>query len=363
MKVLTVLGTRPEIIKLSPLLPLLDEHFEHRLVHTGQHYSYEMDRIFFDELRIRDPDHHLDVGSGSHAAQTAAILAKLDPILERERPGLVIVQGDTNSTLAGALCAAKRQIPVAHVEAGCRSFNRAMPEELNRILTDHLSSFLFAIDEGDVKNLLTEGIPKEKIHLTGRTSSVACRRNLQLAQASPILGKHHLKPREFIVATVHRAENTDDQAQLREIMESLEEIASEMTVIVPLHPRTRKLLQEFKISLRNITVIEPLGYLDFLKLASEAYLLLSDSGGIQEEAVELNVPCLILRNETEHRAFVAAGKNLLVGTRKAGIVKKAQELIRNEEDVRRMRDLPFATEHDAPAKIIRILKAHALISL
>jgi UDP-N-acetylglucosamine 2-epimerase (non-hydrolysing) len=313
LKVLTFLGTRPEIIKLSPLIPLLQERFDHVLVHSGQHYSYQMDAVFFRELGLPPADYTLGVGSGSHGAQTARMLLGLEPILQQERPDMVLVQGDTNTTLAGGLAAAKLGIPVAHLEAGCRSFNRAMPEELNRVVVDHLATLLLAPDAAAERNLLNEGLPPERIVTVGSSSIDAVRRNQRFAESSSILRRLELEPGAYLALTLHRAENTAPET-LPGIVRALGEIAAEVPIIFPIHPRTAAALERDGLRLApGIRVCEPLGYLDTLRLVGAARALLTDSGGLQEEAAALGTPALILRNETEWRYLVDAGVHRLVG--------------------------------------------------
>jgi UDP-N-acetylglucosamine 2-epimerase len=318
-KVLTILGTRPEIVKLSPLIPLLGERFVHVLVHSGQHYSYEMDSVFFRELRLPPPDYALAVGSAGHGEQTARMLARLEPILLAQRPDLVLVQGDTNTTLAGGLCAAKLGIPVAHLEAGCRSFNRAMPEELNRVLVDHLSTLLLAPDAAARSNLLAEGLPPAQVKLIGSSALDAVRRNWPLAEAATILSRLELAG-EYLALTIHRAENTAPE-RLPGIVSALNKLAARHTIVFPIHPRTAQALavQGLRLSGR-IRSCEPLGYLDMLKLVGSASALLTDSGGLQEEAAVLGTPALVLRNETEWRYLVDAGTHVLVGNSEESIL-------------------------------------------
>jgi UDP-N-acetylglucosamine 2-epimerase (non-hydrolysing) len=323
-KILTVLGTRPEIIKLSPLIPLLRKRFEHVLVHSGQHYSYAMDAIFFRELDLPPADYTLAVGSASHGQQTAQMLERLEPILLAERPDLVLVQGDTNTTLAGGLCAAKLGIPVAHLEAGCRSFNRRMPEELNRVVVDHLSTLLFAPDQAAQANLRAEGLPEEQLRLIGSSSIDAVRRNHSFAAASGILDRLQLEPQSYLLLTLHRAENTEPDC-LPGIVRALAAIAEEHPIVFPIHPRTAAAVEQQGLSLpARVRTCEPLGYLDMLKLAGSARALLTDSGGLQEEAAALGTPALILRNETEWRYLVDAGVHVLVGNSYESIVAGAR---------------------------------------
>lgn len=329
-KVLTFLGTRPEIIKLSPLIPLLCERFDHVLVHSGQHYSQTMDSIFFSDLRLPAPDSMLAVGSANHGEQTARMLARLEPILLEQRPDLVLVQGDTNTTLAGALAAAKLGIPVAHLEAGCRSFNRRMPEELNRTVVDHLATLLLVPDETARQNLLAEGRPAQQIALIGSTAIDAVRRNQIFAEHATILEQMELQPGTYLVLTLHRAENTLPE-RLPEILQAIAEIGQEHTIVFPVHPRTAQALREQGLKLpTHIRACEPLGYLDTLKLVGNASALLTDSGGLQEEAAVLGTPALIMRNETEWRYLVDANVHMLIGNSYQSIRAGAQRWLQPE---------------------------------
>lgn len=311
--IVTVLGTRPEIIKLSPLIPLLQERFRHVLVHSGQHYSFEMDAVFFDELGLPPADYALGVGSASHGEQTARMLARLEPILLETQPDMVLVQGDTNTAMAGGLCAAKLNIPVAHLESGGRSFNRQMPEELNRIILDHISLLLLAADETAESNLLAEGLPPERIRMVGSSVIDAVERNRHHAERSSILERMEVAPGAYLALTLHRSENTTPDV-LPGMIRALGELAEERTIVFLVHPRTAAAMRAYGIEMpRGIRTSEPLGYLDTLKLVQNASALLTDSGGLQEEAGALGTPTLILRNETEWRYLVDAGMHVLVG--------------------------------------------------
>lgn len=312
-KVLTILGTRPEIIKLSPLIPLLERQFTHVLVHSGQHYSYDVDAIFFEELNLPTAKYTLGVGSASHGEQTARILARLEPILLDERPDAVLVQGDTNTTMAGALCAAKLGIPVVHLEAGGRSFNRTMPEEQNRIIVDHISALLLAADEIATNNLHAEGLPAERIQTIGSTAIDAVLRNREHAQSSTILDRLEVTPGNYLLLTLHRAENTIPSV-LPGMIRALNELAEQHTIVFPVHPRTDAALRQQGLTLSpRMRLSKPLGYLDTLRLIGAAQAVLTDSGGLQEEAGVLQTPLLITRNETEWRYLVDAGAAALIG--------------------------------------------------
>ncbi len=318
-RILTIIGARPQFIKASAVSRELQKIGDELIVHTGQHYDDNMSRIFFDELKIPRPDYNLGIGSGGHGAQTGAMLAAIEDVLQKERPDRVLVYGDTNSTLAGALAAAKLHIPVAHVEAGLRSFNRHMPEEINRVVTDHLSDILFCPSQTAINNLAAEGITRG-VHLVGDVMYEALMHAVAIAKRqSDILERMDLHDGGYILATVHRAENTDQPDRLKKIIEALYEISQTHTVVFPVHPRTRNKLKELPDALASainstLSMIEPVGYLDMVRLESGAKMIMTDSGGIQKEAYWLNVPCVTLREETEWVETVEQGWNVLVGT-------------------------------------------------
>jgi UDP-N-acetylglucosamine 2-epimerase len=325
MKIVTVVGARPQFIKAAPVCRALREagHTEY-LAHTGQHYDYGMSQVFFDELGIPQPDINLEIGSGSHGRQTGQMLIRLEEILLAERPDWTLVYGDTNSTLAGALAAVKLRIPVAHVEAGLRSFNREMPEEHNRVLTDHVAELLFCPTQTAVDHLGKEGITAG-VYLVGDTMYDAVLQFSALAQErSAILDRLGVKPKGYLLATVHRPCNTDVPENLRDILAAFAEIAE--PVIFPVHPRTRKKIEALGLAAgtgaaANPRMIEPVGYLDMLALQQNARMILTDSGGIQKEAYWLGVPCVTLRTETEWVETVAAGWNVVVGAERERIMQ------------------------------------------
>lgn len=318
MKFVTVVGARPQFIKASAVSRELRAAHTEILVHTGQHYDDEMSAVFFAELGISAPDYALGVGSGSHGAQTGAMLAAVERVLESERPDVVIVYGDTNSTLAGALAAAKLKIPIAHVEAGLRSFDRNMPEEVNRIVADHLSRWLFTPSEASRAQLEREGIVND-VYVVGDVMLDALQMHRDRAAAATILERLCLSPQGYYVATIHRAENADDMGKLSSIFEGLARL--DQPVVVPLHPRTRKSLDGSTVRIEEpVRVISPLGYLDMLALQSSAACILTDSGGVQKEAYWLHVPCVTLRNETEWIETVDTGWNTLAGADALSIV-------------------------------------------
>jgi UDP-N-acetylglucosamine 2-epimerase (non-hydrolysing) len=312
-----VLGTRPEIIKMSPIIRECEaRNLDYFILHTGQHYSYDMDAVFFENLRLPDPKYRLDVGSGPHGQQTGKMLAGIEDVLLKESPDYVVVLGDPNTPLAGALAAAKLHIPVCHVEAGRRSYNRRMPEEINRIVIDHISDCLCAPTELAKENLLKEGIDAEKIVVTGDPIVDAVSENLIIArERSTILQDLGLAPRGYILVTVHRAENTDLKERLQGILNALEVLSDSLSlpVVFPIHPRTEGKIREFGLLMNGILQTGPLGYLDFLHLEANARLILTDSGCIQEESCILGVPCVTLRDDTERPETLTVGSNVLAG--------------------------------------------------
>ncbi|MFD1435404.1 non-hydrolyzing UDP-N-acetylglucosamine 2-epimerase [Kroppenstedtia eburnea] len=320
MKVVTVVGARPQFIKAAPVSRCLRRRGTEILVHTGQHYDAAMSGIFFEELKIPRPDYHLEVGSKTHGAQTGEMLSGLEKVLIQEQPDWVLVYGDTNTTLAGALAAAKLQLPVAHVEAGLRSFNRQMPEEINRVLTDHIAELLCCPTETAVQHLASEGIRRGVVQV-GDVMVDALRFNRELAGDRSILEQLGAEPREYVLVTLHRAENTDHPDRLKEIISALNELESPM--ILPLHPRTRNRMERQGLTFTNprLKVIEPVGYLDMLHLEMNAAKILTDSGGVQKEAFLLQVPCITMRDETEWTETVEQKTNVLVGANKRKIIE------------------------------------------
>jgi UDP-N-acetylglucosamine 2-epimerase len=326
MKVVTIVGARPQFIKCAPISRELRQVAVEVLIHTGQHYDNNMSDAFFCELNLPVPDYNLGVGSGSHAVQSGEMLKGIETVLMDEKPDAVVVYGDTNSTLAGALAAAKLHIPVAHIEAGLRSFNRRMPEEINRVVTDHLSTLLFCPSETAVINLSREGISKG-VTLVGDVMLDAFLQNIPIAEAhSTVLGRLHVRPGEYFLATVHRAETTDDIGRLRAVLTAFEKLSAVHPVVWPLHPRTRQVLKSHGIddvSTSALRIIDPVSYLDMLLLEKEAAVILTDSGGVQKEAFWLGVPCVTLREESEWVETVQSGWNTLAGTDSDRIVTAA----------------------------------------
>ncbi|MBI3587151.1 MAG: UDP-N-acetylglucosamine 2-epimerase (non-hydrolyzing) [Ignavibacteriales bacterium] len=319
--ILSVVGARPNFMKVAPLHKAFQKHarsIRHRIVHTGQHYDAAMSKVFFEDLELPHPDFYLGVGSGSHAEQTAKIMIEFEKVLQQQKPDLVLVVGDVNSTVACSLVSVKIGIPVAHVEAGLRSFDRSMPEEINRLLTDAIADYLFVTEPSGVRNLKQEGVAEDKIFLVGNVMIDSLAHYRQKAKSSNILEQLQLTPRAFTLVTLHRPSNVDDAANLEKILKIFEKLSERTTIVFPIHPRTRKMIEQFGFngrvsSLNNLKLVDPVGYLDFLNLMEHSQLVLTDSGGIQEETTYLGIPCLTLRENTERPITVEIGTNQLCG--------------------------------------------------
>lgn len=344
MKIAFIIGTRPEIIKMSPLIDEVNRrNIDYILIHTGQHYDQEMSDQFFSDLELPQPDYNIGVGSTTHGKQTAVMLEGIEEILLCEKPDIVLVEGDTNAVMAGALASAKMHIALGHVESGLRSYDKTMPEEINRIVADVCSTLFFVPTEESAVNLLFEGLNPHDIFITGNTVVDAVYRNLEIAEktsdfSDAVLGK------EFIILTLHRAENVDDPHRLGNITEALLELEG-INIVFPVHPRTTKTLHKFGLFNKldkadHIKLIKPVGYLDFLLLLSNSQLVITDSGGIQEEAITLNIPCITLRYNTERPETVAAGGNILVGTDKQLITSKVQQIVNDQKLHQKMSQAP-----------------------
>jgi UDP-N-acetylglucosamine 2-epimerase (non-hydrolysing) len=331
-RIVHVAGARPNFMKVGPVLDACraEPGLESRLVHTGQHYDDRMSRLFFDELGLPRPDRNLEVGSGSHAEQTAAVMQRFEPLLVEWQPDLVVVVGDVNSTLACALVAVKLGIPVAHVEAGLRSFDRTMPEEINRKVTDAVSDLLFVSEPSGVENLAREGADPRTVHFVGNVMIDSLLRHRARADRSDVVERSGLESRGYAVLTLHRPANVDRPEALAEILEPVLELAASMPVVLPAHPRARAAVER-AVAARGapggFRIVEPLGYLDFLKLEAEARLVLTDSGGVQEETTILRVPCVTLRDNTERPVTISEGTNRLGGTTAAGIRAALREAL------------------------------------
>ncbi len=360
-KILLVAGARPNFMKVAPLLRslLADGEFSPVLVHTGQHYDDHLSGCFFRDLAIPDPDYHLGVGSGSHAQQTAEIMKRLEDVLLTEKPDSVAVVGDVNSTMAAAIDSSKLGIPVIHVEAGLRSFDRSMPEEINRVITDAISDLLLVTEESGRRNLRNEGIPDSRIHLVGNLMIDSLRQSLAVACRSDILARLSIDGQPFGLITLHRPSNVDSRAHLQEMLLALAEISRSMPLFFPVHPRTRAQLAGLGASLPDsITLTEPLGYLDFLCLMSRSSLVLTDSGGIQEETTALGIPCITLRENTERPVTIEQGTNVLGGTHQETILAAWRNVL---EKPKRGSIPPF-WDGSAASRCVAAIKAYFGIS-
>ena len=342
IRILAVVGARPNFMKMAPLLRELAarQRFETTLVHTGQHYDAAMSADFFRDLGIPEPDVNLAVGSGSHAEQTAQVMVGIEKLLIEQRPDAVLLVGDVNSTVAASLAAAKLLVPVAHVEAGLRSGDRTMPEEINRLVTDTLSTWCFTTEPAGDENLRREGVDPGKIHRVGNVMIDSLRANEERARAQGTLERLGLEPRRYALLTLHRPSNVDDPRKLRALFDVLEEIHRELPVVFPVHPRTSAAIERLLGGQRPaLRLLEPQGYLDFLSLMSEAKLVLTDSGGIQEETTALGVPCLTLRDNTERPITVSEGTNVLVGSDAAAVRRAARRILDGESSKGRVPEL------------------------
>jgi UDP-GlcNAc3NAcA epimerase len=350
MKITTVIGARPQFIKAAVVSRVFREWYsgvQETIIHTGQHYDTNMSDVFFDELDIPWPDHHLGIGGGTHGQNTGRMIEAIESVLHRDKSDWVLVYGDTDSTLAAALAAVKLHIPVAHVEAGLRSFNRRMPEEINRVLTDHTANLLFTPTDTATRNLITDNIDCRKVHQVGDVmydAALYYRARAKRPLNFDLTG-------DFILSTIHRAENTDNLERLTQIIGALNEIALEKPVILPLHPRTRKLLDQSKLDMRNITLIEPVSYLHMVWLLEHCNLVVTDSGGLQKEAYFFGKPCVTTRDETEWVELVEAGWNVLVGASKSSII----DMCLQNDLVRSQVNKSLYGEGDAGNKIVKLL--------
>lgn len=362
MNILNVVGARPNLMKIAPLIEAMQVHTDIRqqLLHTGQHYDDRMSQIFFDQLGIPRPDIYLGIGSGSHAEQTARVMLAFEKILLQERPDVIVVVGDVNSTLACTITAAKLQVPIAHVEAGLRSFDRTMPEEINRIITDSLSDYLFTTSRDADKNLQREGIPPEKIFFVGNVMIDTLFKHREQARQLNTPLHFDLEAGKYALLTLHRPSNVDNPAILSDLMNVLIELQQDLPILFPTHPRTKLRLQksglsEFLTTAPALKLVEPLGYLEFLDLMMHARLVLTDSGGIQEETTILGVPCLTLRENTERPITITEGTNILVGTDPSRILHEARSVLQTGGKTGR---IPELWDGRAADRIVRVLQEH-----
>ncbi|AYD39336.1 UDP-N-acetylglucosamine 2-epimerase (non-hydrolyzing) [Clostridium fermenticellae] len=354
MRVSTILGARPQFIKAAVVSKKIREKNKEIIIHTGQHYDDNMSKIFFDELEIPKPDYNLNIGSGYHGFQTGNMLIKIEDILLKEKPDIVLVYGDTNSTIAGALAASKLLIPIAHIEAGLRSFNKNMPEEQNRILTDHISDYLFAPTETSEINLKKEGISRNVFKIGDVMYDGILHFSKLASVKSMIISRLNIRDK-YILATIHRAENTNDISKLKNIVQALNE--SGKRIILPLHPRTQKYISQYNLKISsNVSIIHPIGYLDMLMLEKNAEKILTDSGGVQKEAFFLGKPCITLREETEWIETVNNGWNILVGSNAKKIIQSINEFLPQKERKN------YFGNGDAADKIVNILNKGLFIN-
>ncbi len=355
VKLVVIAGARPNFMKVAPLWSALspDPAFMLKLVHTGQHYDYAMSGRFFEELGLPPPDHHLEAGSGSHAQQTGEILKRLEPILLSEHPQAVVVVGDVNSTLAGALVAKKLGMEVVHIEAGLRSFDRTMPEEINRLVTDSISDLFLVTEESGRLNLLREGAAPERIHMVGNLMIDSLHRHLEQALKSNVRQQLGLDQSRFGLVTLHRPANVDYEDQLLEILGAFEEIAREVPLYWPVHPRTHAKMAGL-VSSKDIHLLEPLGYMDFLRLQAQSAVVLTDSGGNQQQTTVLGVPCLTIRDNTERPVTIECGTNRLAGTKRTSILEAWRQLCSEPKRGRRIPPLWDGKAGD---------RCHAVLSL
>lgn len=343
MKIAIVIGTRPEIIKMAPVIDeIIKRNQDYVLIHTGQHYDHEMSDQFFTDLELPTPDYNIGVGSGSHGEQTAEMMKGIENVFMEEKPDMVMVQGDTNAVLAGAIVASKLHIPVGHVEAGLRSFDKTMPEEINRMVADVCSQLYYVPTEESAVNLIVEGINPKNVIITGNTVVDACLRNLKIAENKSDILDQLDGNEKILTLTMHRAENVDNLERLTQITDALMEL-DDLTIIFPVHPRTLKNLENFGLHSKlvekgHIKLIKPVGYLDFLLLLSNSDMIMTDSGGLQEEAITLDVPCMTLRYNTERPETVTAGGNILVGSNKDKIIETARLIMDDEKTREKMKN-------------------------
>ncbi len=359
MKIIVIAGARPNFMKIAPLMSAFAETpaIQAILVHTGQHYDEKMSDLFFRQLEIPKPDINLGCGGGTHAQQTAAIMTAFEPVVLEHKPDAVLVVGDVNSTIACGMVAVKLGVKLVHVEAGLRSFDRTMPEEINRVLTDSISDLLFVTEQAGVENLRREGIVADKVHLVGNVMIDTLLRNREKAEGTAILESLNLQPRQYAVVTLHRPANVDDPQALAGLVDVLDAVQADQPVIFPIHPRTLKHISAHGLMdrvdrMRNLRLMEPIGYLEFLKLMANARIVLTDSGGIQEETTILGVPCLTLRDNTERPITCELGSNRLVGTAPGPIISAYREAMINGQ---RQSQVPPLWDGRAAQRISQIL--------
>ena len=360
IKIICVCGARPNFMKIAPIMKAFNENgkFETLLVHTGQHYDAKMSTLFFDELNIPKPDVNLEVGSGSHAVQTAEVMKRFEPVVIDFKPDYVLVVGDVNSTIACGMVAVKLGVKLIHVEAGLRSFDRSMPEEINRLLTDSISDLLFVTEQSGIDNLKNEGVNANRVHLVGNVMIDTLLSNSDKAEQSDVLEKLLIKKKKYAVITLHRPSNVDDMANLAKIISAFEVIEKDLKLVFPIHPRTKKNIDGSDLknrvdAMKNLILTEPFGYLDFLKLTANAAIIITDSGGIQEETTILQVPCMTLRENTERPVTITEGTNRLVHIDTQDILKHYNEIKTNNFKVKGK--IPKYWDGHAASRIVDVL--------
>lgn len=359
MKIISVVGARPNFMKVAPLHRAFSkiEYIEHKILHTGQHYDEKMSDAFFRDLQLPMPNFFLGIGSGSHAVQTAKIMIEFEKVCIEEKPDLVLVVGDVNSTIASAITAKKLGIKVAHVEAGLRSFDREMPEELNRIITDSISDFAFITEQSGIDNLLKENFPKDNIFFCGNTMIDSLVFALETAKKSKVLEEYNLNKDNYALITMHRPSNVDDRNQLIDILEVFRWIAEKDIILLPMHPRTKKNIERFGLQAKllhsNIIVTEPKGYIDFLALMKNAKYVLTDSGGIQEETTYLKIPCFTMRTSTERPSTIEIGSNILVKPKKDNLIGILSQFYSGK--LSKQIDIPEKWDGNAAERIVKVI--------
>ena len=360
MKIVNVVGARPNFMKIAPIMREMArwDELEPMLLHTGQHYDEAMSKVFFDDLQLPQPDIYLGVGSGSHAEQTARVMVEFEKAVVENEPDLVVVVGDVNSTVACTLVAAKLGVKVAHVEAGLRSFDRGMPEEINRLVTDALADLLLTSEEGAAANLSREGVPDEKIHFVGNVMIDSLLHNLERAQQSDLLQQLELEPQSYAVLTLHRPSNVDEKEALTGVIEALDKIQQQIPVMFPIHPRTQARIESFGLSaqvesMAQLRIAPPLGYLDFIHIFSKSALVLTDSGGIQEETTALGIPCITLRENTERPITVTEGTNTLVGSDRDALLCEVDTVLQGQGKSGR---IPKFWDGKAAERIVSVIR-------
>ena len=346
MKILNIVGARPNFMKIAPIQREMEKNsaLEPLIIHTGQHYDEKMSKLFFDDLELPRPARYLKVGSATHAQQTAKIMVEFEKVVDEEKPDLVLVVGDVNSTAACSMVAAKMGVKIAHVEAGLRSFDRTMPEEINRMVTDTLSDYLFVTEQSGLDNLRKEGVPDEKVFFTGNVMIDSLVYFLDKAKNSNIINQLSLNDYEYALVTLHRPSNVDIKENFEKLLNAFSEIENDLKIVFPIHPRSRKMLTNFGLdnrisAMHNLVLLDPIGYLDFMKLMHDAKLVLTDSGGIQEETTYLGIPCITLRENTERPVTIDVGTNVLVGSDTELVISEAKKVISGQSKKGQVPDL------------------------